>query len=40
MSVSVSMLSFLVGSALSITIAAPVVLMALFVRDWKKGDLW
>jgi hypothetical protein len=40
MTISVSMLYLLVGTALTITIAAPVVLIALFVRDWNKGDLW
>jgi hypothetical protein len=34
------MLYLLVGAALTITIVAPMVLIALFIHDWKKGDLW
>ncbi|MGD8526721.1 MAG: hypothetical protein PVJ63_10760 [Thioalkalispiraceae bacterium] len=40
MIVSSSALAFMVSIALSITIVAPVVLLILWVKDWKKGQLW
>lgn len=33
-------LKVMVGIALVITIAAPVILIILWIRDWKKGQLW
>lgn len=32
--------TMLVGFALCLTTAAPLLLLGLLVRDWKKGDLW
>ena len=40
MTISVTLLSLLVGAALTVTIVAPLLLIALFLHDWKKGDLW
>jgi hypothetical protein len=40
MTISVALLSLLVGAALAVTLIAPLLLIALFLRDWKKGDLW
>ena len=40
MIVSSTFLSVLVGIALTVTIAAPVILMVLWIKDWKKGQLW
>lgn len=40
MTVSASALAVLVGIALAITVIAPVLLLALFIRDCKQGDLW
>lgn len=40
MTISISAFSFLVGTALLITLFSPLILMALFLRDWKQGDLW
>lgn len=40
MMVSAAFLTMLVGSALAVTIAAPCILLFLFIRDWIKGDLW
>lgn len=30
----------LIGAALCLTTLAPLLLIALLIRDWKKGDLW
>lgn len=30
----------LIGAALFLTTLAPLLLIALLIRDWKKGDLW
>jgi hypothetical protein len=30
----------LVTIALAITVVAPIVLLLLLVRDWKKGRMW
>lgn len=30
----------LVTVALAITVAAPIVLLLLLIRDWKKGQMW
>lgn len=40
MSASVDFLSFVVGSCLLITALTPVILIALFIRDWIKEALW
>ena len=40
MMISATFLSVMVGSALVVTIAAPFILLFLFVRDWIKGVLW
>lgn len=37
---SVELLSFLVVSALVLTIATPIILIVLFIRDWKRGSQW
>jgi hypothetical protein len=29
-----------IGVALCLTALAPLLLLALLFRDWKKGDLW
>ena len=33
-------LGALVVGALVLVIAAPVILILLFARDWKRGELW
>jgi hypothetical protein len=38
--ISTGAFSALVIVALVITIVAPILLLALLVRDWKKGQLW
>jgi hypothetical protein len=40
MIVSAGFLKIMVGIALVVTIAAPVILIILWIRDWKKGQLW
>ena len=40
MIVSATTLSLLVISALLVTVAAPIILLALFIRDRNKGQLW
>ncbi len=30
----------LVTVALAITVAAPILLLLLLIRDWKKGQMW
>lgn len=37
---STGFLSVLVTVCLAVTAAAPVVLLIMLVRDWKKGNLW
>lgn len=37
---SLSLLTGLVMFALVITVCAPVLLLVLFIRDYKKGELW
>lgn len=29
-----------IAAALCLTTLAPLLLIALLIRDWKKGDLW
>lgn len=40
MNVSVGFLTGMVSIALAVTLLAPVVLLLLWVRDWRKGRLW
>jgi len=40
MIVSVELLTFLVTSALILTIATPIILIVLLIRDWKRGNQW
>jgi len=40
MTISVTALSILVMGALIVTMISPIVLLALFIRDSKKGQLW
>jgi hypothetical protein len=40
MTASVEFFSILVSIGLIITAAAPVVLIILLIRDWRKGNLW
>jgi hypothetical protein len=40
MIVSSGFLSTMVTIALSVTIIAPIVLIILWIKDWKKGQLW
>lgn len=40
MTLSASALSILVSVALAITIAAPIVLIVLFILDWQRNRLW
>jgi hypothetical protein len=40
MMISAAALAWLVGMATSITVLVPVVLVILWIRDWKKGQLW
>lgn len=32
--------TIVVGAALCLTALAPLLLLGLLLRDWKKGDLW
>lgn len=40
MTVSSEVLGFLVYAALFVSAAAPIVLLALLIRDRKEGKLW
>lgn len=40
MTISVTAFTWLVGIALVLTIAAPIILVALLLRDSRKGQLW
>ena len=40
MIVSSGFLSVMVTIALTVTIIAPIVLIILWIKDWKKGQLW
>lgn len=37
---SVALLSILVTTALVITVFTPIILIVLFIRDWKRGIQW
>ena len=40
MTISVTALAWLVGTATVVTLLAPVLLMIFWIRDWSKGRLW
>ncbi|MDT8387775.1 MAG: hypothetical protein RQ736_09685 [Thiogranum sp.] len=40
MTASVNLLATLVSIALLVTLLAPVILVGLLIRDWKKRTLW
>lgn len=40
MTVSVVFLTAMVSVALGVTLVAPIVLLLLWLRDWRKGRLW
>jgi hypothetical protein len=40
MIISTTAFAWLVGVALVLTIAAPIILLGLLIADWKKGRLW
>jgi uncharacterized protein (DUF2062 family) len=40
MIVSSGFLSVMVSIALAVTIIAPILLIVLWISDWKKGQLW
>lgn len=40
MIVSTDFLGIMVSTALAITIAASIVIIILWLRDWRKGQLW
>lgn len=40
MMASSSFLSFIVTVALSLSVLTPVILISLFIIDWKRGEQW
>lgn len=40
MMTGVTFLTVMVLAALAITAAAPILLIAFLVRDWRNGELW
>ena len=40
MTVSVGFFSLMVTIALGVTLVAPVVLLMMWLRDWRNGRLW
>ena len=40
MTLSVTALAWLVGTATLVTLLAPVILVIFWIRDWSKGRLW
>lgn len=40
MMISVSTLTWLVGTATAITAIAPIILIIFWIRDWLKRQLW
>jgi len=40
MTISAGMLAFVVSVALVVTIVAPIVLVVLWIKDVRKGELW
>lgn len=40
MSLPMTALAALVNLAILVTAVAPVLLLVLWIRDWKRGELW
>jgi hypothetical protein len=40
MTISVTALAVLVGTATLVTTLVPVVLVIFWIRDWLRGELW
>jgi hypothetical protein len=40
MIISAGFLGIMVTIALAVTIIAPIILMVLWIKDWKEGQLW
>ena len=40
MTISPGLFEIMVLVALAVTIAAPILLVGLLIRDWKRGHLW
>jgi hypothetical protein len=40
MIVSSGFLGIMVSIALAVTIIAPIILIILWIKDWKEGQLW
>jgi len=40
MLINEAVFELLIGLALVITCAAPVILIGLLIADWKRGELW
>lgn len=40
MIVSSGFLAIMISIALAVTIIAPIVLIILWIKDWKEGQLW
>lgn len=40
MTASVEILMILVVTAIAVTAVAPLILITLWIKDWKKGQLW
>ena len=40
MIISAGLLTFIVSLALLVTIIAPIVLLVLWIKDWRKDQLW
>ena len=40
MIISSTAFGILVSTALLLTVAAPILLIVLLIRDWKEGRLW
>jgi hypothetical protein len=40
MIIPATVFAWLIGVALVLTVVAPIILLGLLLRDWKKGELW
>lgn len=40
MTLSAGIFEIMVLAALAVTVIAPILLIGLLVRDWKRGHLW
>ncbi|MDZ7751351.1 MAG: hypothetical protein U5S82_06740 [Gammaproteobacteria bacterium] len=40
MTISSGAFEILVLAALAVTVVAPILLLGLLIRDWKRGHLW